>query len=217
VNQRKLVALMPRRRRASCRGRGLLRDETSRDGRRRHRDADRRDRHGRGPLESASKKARRRPSARAGSASDRARCRSRPRVGSDRPIEGARSVEAGLRVPTSSEGDDPADGGSRSRSDELRRVDVPREGARAAADSELAASGVIENRETDLGTVYLAPPSACPGSSWTRGHADRGASVRADRSRSTSSSIDILRLIRELPSRPAAVDSAVRARTGSSS
>ncbi len=138
--------------------------------------------------------------------------------GSDRPIEGALvSLEAGLPGPNELlKTTTRADGGF--TFEKVTNFDAWTFRAKAPsplADSELGGVGVIENRETDLGTVYLAPTFGVPGIVVDEKDTPiAGASVRAIRSRSASGSIDILRLIRELPTRAAAVDSAVTAEDG---
>lgn len=138
--------------------------------------------------------------------------------GSDRPIEGVEvTLEAGLPGPNELlKAKTRADGGF--TFEKVTNFDAWTFRAKAPAplaDSELGGVGVIENRETDLGTVYLAPTFGVPGIVVDEKDTPiAGASVRAIRSRSTSGSIDILRLIRELPTRAPAVDSAVTKEDG---
>ncbi len=83
------------------------------------------------------------------------------------------------------------------------------------ADTELAGINVVEAKQTDLGTVYLAPAFGVPGIVVDEKDTPiPGATVRAIRVRPASQSFDILRLIRELPSRPVAVDSATSGADG---
>jgi hypothetical protein len=83
------------------------------------------------------------------------------------------------------------------------------------SDAELAGVDVIENRATNLGTVYLAPAFGVPGIVVDEKDAPiAGAAVRAIRARPGSGGMDILRLIRELPVRPVAVDTATSADSG---
>jgi len=83
------------------------------------------------------------------------------------------------------------------------------------ADTEMAGVVVVENRQTSLGVVYLAPAFGVPGVVVDEKDAPvAGAIVRAVRARPVGSTIDLLRLIRELPSRPVAVDTATSGEDG---
>lgn len=77
------------------------------------------------------------------------------------------------------------------------------------ADVELAGVGVVENQQTSLGVVYVSPGFSVPGIVVDeRGAPIAGAEVRALRSRTGGSQMDILRLIRDLPTETPAVDKA---------
>ena len=77
------------------------------------------------------------------------------------------------------------------------------------ADTELPGVNVVEAKQTDLGIVYLAPAFGVPGIVVDEKDTPiAGATVRAIRARPASQAFDVLRLIRELPSRPVAVDTA---------
>jgi hypothetical protein len=132
--------------------------------------------------------------------------------GSDRPIEGAEiTLEAGLpgpnellRTTTRADGGFTFDKVTNFEEWTLRAKAPP-----PLADTELAGVAVVEAKQTDLGTVYLAPAFGVPGIVVDEKDTPiAGATVRAIRGRPASSTFDLLRLIRELPARPAAVDSA---------
>ena len=83
------------------------------------------------------------------------------------------------------------------------------------ADAEIAGVAVVANQQVDLRTVYLAPGFSVPGTVVDeKGEPVKGASVRVILGRPSSSRTDILRLIRELPQRPSAVDSATTSEDG---
>jgi hypothetical protein len=83
------------------------------------------------------------------------------------------------------------------------------------ADAEMAGIVVVENRQTSLGAVYLAPAFVVPGVVVDEKDAPvAGATVRAIRARPAGATVDLLRLIRELPSRPTAVDTGKSAEDG---
>jgi protocatechuate 3,4-dioxygenase beta subunit len=138
--------------------------------------------------------------------------------GSDRPIEGAEvTLEAGLPGPNELlKATTRADGGFTfpkvtNFDSWTLRANAPS----PLADAELAGVAVIENKQTDLGTVYLAPAFGVPGTVVDERDAPiAGATVRAIRGRPAGGGMDILRLIRELPTRPVAVDQAVSGENG---
>ncbi len=77
------------------------------------------------------------------------------------------------------------------------------------AELEVAGVEVVEGRVTDLGVLYAVPGFAVPGIVVDEsGRGIEGALVRAVRSKPRGARMDFLRLIRELPSPHAAVDSA---------
>jgi len=130
--------------------------------------------------------------------------------GSEKPIEGVEvTLEAGLPGPNELlRAKTGADGGF--AFDKVTNFDAWTLKVKAPAplaDTELAGVVVVENRQTSLGSVYLAPAFTVPGTVVDEKDAPvAGAVVRALRSRSGASSFDVLRLIRELPARPVAVD-----------
>lgn len=91
------------------------------------------------------------------------------------------------------------------------RVDAPD----PLADVEQAGVGVVEDKLTDLGVVYVTPAFGVPGIVVDDAGAPiEGAEVRALRSRTGMSQMDILRLIRELPVDTPAVDRAKSGKDG---
>lgn len=132
--------------------------------------------------------------------------------GTDRPLEGVElSLEAGLPGPnellkTRSD----ASGGF--RFEKVTNFDSWTLRAKAPpplADGELAGVAVVENQVTGVGTLYLAPAFEVPGVVVDEKDAPvPGALVRAVRLRKVAAAIDLLRIIRELPARPPAVDTA---------
>ncbi len=138
--------------------------------------------------------------------------------GTERPLAGVEvTLEAGLPGPNETlHAATRADGGFTFAS--VANFDAWTLRAKAPAplaDAALAGVGVVENRETNLGVVYLAPDFGVPGTVVDEKDGPiAGALVRAVRARTGGSAMDILRLIRELPSRPTAVDSATSAVDG---
>lgn len=77
-------------------------------------------------------------------------------------------------------------------------------------DLELAGVDVVEDRETQLGIIYLTPDFRVPGIVVDEaGDPVPGAIVRVSRGREAGAGIDVLRLIRELPAPSSTVDSAI--------
>jgi protocatechuate 3,4-dioxygenase beta subunit len=138
---------------------------------------------------------------------------------SEKPIEGVEvTLEAGLPGPDQIlHAKTRADGGF--TFEKVTNFDAwmlrAKSSSPSLADAELAGVAVIENRATNLGTVYLAPAFGVPGTVVDEKDAPvAGAVVRAIRARPASGAMDILRLIRELPVRPTAVDTATSADSG---
>ncbi len=138
--------------------------------------------------------------------------------GTDRPLANiAVSLEAGLpgpdRILRTVTGDDGAFrfDAAVNFDDWMLRVVPP------APLAELVMGGVevVEERESDVGTVYVTAGYEVPGIVVDEfGEPVEGASVRALRPRPKGSTTDFLRLIRELPQRPSSVDSATTAADG---
>jgi protocatechuate 3,4-dioxygenase beta subunit len=138
--------------------------------------------------------------------------------GSEKPLEGLEvTLEAGLPGPNELlRARSGADGGF--AFERVMNFDAWTLRVKAPAplaDAELAGVVVVENRQTSLGVVYVAPAFGVPGVVVDEKDAPvPGATVRAVRARPVGSTIDLLRLIRELPTRPAAVDTATSREDG---
>ena len=138
--------------------------------------------------------------------------------GSDRAIEGAEvTLEAGLPGPnqllrTTTH----ADGGfTFDKVTNFEEWTLRAKAPSPLADAELAGISVVEGKQSDVGTVYLAPAFGVPGIVVDEKDTPiPGATVRAVRTRPASSTFDLMRLIRELPQRPVAVDTATSAENG---
>jgi protocatechuate 3,4-dioxygenase beta subunit len=138
--------------------------------------------------------------------------------GSEKPLDGVEvTLEAGLPGPNELlHAKTGADGGF--AFEKVTNFDAWTLRVKAPAplaDTEMAGIVVVENRQTSLGSVYLAPAFVVPGVVVDEKDAPvPGATVRAVRARPVGSTIDLLRLIRELPSRPTAVDTATSGAEG---
>lgn len=138
--------------------------------------------------------------------------------GSDRPIDGAEvTLEAGLPGPNELlRTKTRADGGfTFEKVTNFEEWTLRAKAPPPLADAELAGINVVEAKQTDLGAVYLAPAFGVPGVVVDEKDTPiAGATVRAVRVRAESKTFDLLRLIRELPARPVAVDSATSGADG---
>jgi protocatechuate 3,4-dioxygenase beta subunit len=138
--------------------------------------------------------------------------------GSEKPIDGVEvTLEAGLPGPNELlRATTGADGGF--AFDKVTNFDAWTLRVKAPAplaDAEMAGVVVVENRQTNLGAVYLAPAFGVPGVVVDEKDAPvPGATIRAVRARTAGATIDLLRLIRELSSRSIAVDAATSGEDG---
>ncbi len=138
--------------------------------------------------------------------------------GTDRPLaDVAVSLEAGLpgpdavlRATTGEDGSFHIDDAVNFDEWMLRvKPDAP------LSELQLNAIEVVENQQTDLGVLYVTPGFSVPGIVVDdRGDPVAGAIVRVLRQRAKGGSTDFLRLIRELPQRAAAVDTATTGTDG---
>ena len=130
--------------------------------------------------------------------------------GTDRALGGiAITVEAGTPGPDASVAVTTAADGSFvvDAIDEFDGWTLRAKAPAPLADAELVGIRVTTGRQTDVGTVYLAPAFAVPGIVVDeRGAPVEGADVMAARHAPETGRIDILRILRELAQRPASID-----------
>lgn len=132
--------------------------------------------------------------------------------GTDKPLPNVEvSLEAGLPGPNEVLRVATSDDGSFRIAEAVNFDEWTLRAKTPAPLAELVMGGVevVEGQETDLGIIYVTPAYEVPGFVVDDlGEPVAGATVRALRPRAGGSSMDFLRLIRELPMKPPSVDAA---------